>query len=63
MELEGQSTIFFYNLIKLWETVCLDRYTIEKSVKKKKGNGDLNLKVSIANTDRSIACCPETKCN
>ena len=54
---------FFYNLIKWWDTICFNRYAIGKSVKKKKVNGNLNLKVSITDTDRSIACCLETQCN
>ena len=39
----------------------MDRNTIEKSVKTKEVNGNLNLKVSMANTDRPIISCPETQ--
>ena len=52
---------FYYNVIKWWDTICLDRNTIEKSVKTKEVNGNLNLKVSMANTDRPIISCPETQ--
>ena len=47
---------FYYNLIKWWDTICLDRYTINLYV-------NLNAKVSIAITDRSIVSCPETWCD
>ena len=39
----------------------MDRNTVEKSVKMKKVNGNLNLKVSMPNTDRSIVSCPKTQ--
>ena len=39
----------------------MDRNTIEKTVKKKKVNGNLNLKVSMPKTDRPIVSCPETQ--
>ena len=39
----------------------MDRNTIEKSVKTKKVNVKLNLKVSTPNTDRLIVSCPETQ--
>ena len=39
----------------------MDRNTIEKSVKTKKVNSNLNLKVSMPNTDRPIVSCPETQ--
>ena len=39
----------------------MDRNTVEKSVKTKKVNGNLNLKVSMPNTDRSIVSCPKTQ--
>ena len=39
----------------------MDRNTIEKSVKTKKVNSNLNLKASMPNTNRSIASCPETQ--
>ena len=41
----------------------MDRNTIEKSVKKKKVNGNLNLKFSMSNTDRPVISCPETPNN
>ena len=53
--------IFCYNLIKWWNAICLDKKTLEKSVKIKKVNGKLNLKVSTPNTDWSIASCHETQ--
>ena len=37
----------------------MDRNTIEKSVKKKKVNSNLNLKVSMPNTERPIVFCSE----
>ena len=43
--------------------MCLDRNTVEKSVKTKKLNGNLNLKVSMPNTDRPIVSCPEIQNN
>ena len=52
---------FCYNLIKWWDAICLDINTIEKSVKIKKINGKLNLKVSTPNTDRPIVSRPETQ--
>ena len=39
----------------------MDRNTIEKSVKAKKVNSNLNLKVSMPNTDKPIGSCPETQ--
>ena len=39
----------------------MDRNTIEKNVKTKKVNSNLNLKVSMPNTDRPIVSCPETQ--
>ena len=39
----------------------MDRNTILKSVKTKKANGNLNLKVSMPNTDRPIVSYPETQ--
>ena len=39
----------------------MDRNAIEKSVKTKKVNGKLNLKVSTPNIDRPIVSCPETQ--
>ena len=39
----------------------MDKKTLEKSVKIKKVNGKLNLKVSTPNTDWSIASCHETQ--
>ena len=52
---------FCYNLIKWRDAICLDRNTVEKSVKTKKVNSNLNLKVSMPNTDEPIASCPETR--
>ena len=52
---------FCYDLIKWWDAICLDRKTIEKSVKTKKVNDNLNLKVSMPNTDRPIVSSPETQ--
>ena len=52
---------FCYNLIKWWDAICLDRNTVEKSVKTKKVNGNLNLKVSMPNTDRPIVSWPKTQ--
>ena len=43
----------------MMDAICLDRNTIEKSVKKI--NGNLNLKVSMPNTDRPIVSYPETQ--
>ena len=37
----------------------MDRNTIEKSVKTKKVNSNLNLKVSMPNTERPIVFCSE----
>ena len=39
----------------------MDRNTIEKNVKTKKVNSNVNLKVSMPNTDRPIVSCPETQ--
>ena len=39
----------------------MDRNTIEKSVKTKEVNSNLNLKVFMANTDRPIIFCRETQ--
>ena len=39
--------------------ICLDRNTI----KTKKVNGTLNLKVFMGNSDKPIVCCPETQNN
>ena len=39
----------------------MDKNTIEKSVKTKKANGNLNFKVSMPNTDRPIISCHETQ--
>ena len=39
----------------------MDRNTIEKSGRAKKVNSNLNLKVSMPNTDRPIVSCPETQ--
>ena len=39
----------------------MDRNTIEKNVKTKKVNSNVNLKVSMSNTDRPIVSCPETQ--
>ena len=39
----------------------MDRNTIEKSGRAKKENSNLNLKVSMPNTDRPIVSCPETQ--
>ena len=39
----------------------MDRNTIEKTVKTKKVNDNLNLNISTANTDRPIVCCPENE--
>ena len=39
----------------------MDRNTIEKTVKTKKVNSNLNLKVSMPNTDRPIVYCRETQ--
>ena len=39
----------------------MDRNTIEKTVKAKKVNSNLNLKVSMPNTDGPIVSCPETQ--
>ena len=54
---------FCYNLIKWWDIICLAGSTIEKSVKTKKKNGNLNLNVSIPNTGRPTVICPETRNN
>ena len=54
---------FCYNLIKWWGIICSVGSTIEKSVKTKKENGNLNLKVSIPNTGRPTVFCPETRNN
>ena len=39
----------------------MDRNTIEKSVKTKKVNSNLNLKASMPNTDRPIVSCLDTQ--
>ena len=39
----------------------MDRNTVEKSVKTKKINSNLNLKVSMPNNDRPIVFCRETQ--
>ena len=52
---------FRYNLIKWWDAICLDRDAIKKSVKMKKVKGNLNLKVSMPNTDRPIFSFPGTQ--
>ena len=39
----------------------MDRNTIEKCVKTKKLNSNLNLKVFLPYSDRPIASCPETQ--
>ena len=41
----------------------MDRNAIEKIVKTKKVNGNLNLKVFMTNTDRPTVSCPETQSN
>ena len=51
--------IFCNNLIKCRDVICLDRNTIEKSVKTKKAND--NLKVSMNTADKPIVSCPETQ--
>ena len=45
----------------MMDAICLDSHTIEKIVKTKKVNDNLNLKFSVHNTDRPIASCPKTQ--